>query len=88
MLCRYLDTSNKSTLKAGEYMKKLYTQPNIEFINLILATDVLSTSAPEDNVGDIWGDGDDLFGDDFFEDDFETATESPLPGYGGDMGDF
>lgn len=70
-------------------MKKLYTEPNIEFINLLLTTDVLSasTNAPEDNVGDIWGDGDDLFGDDFFEDDFEIPTESPVPGYGGDFDD-
>lgn len=45
-------------------MKKLYSQPNIEFINLILTADVLSTSTAEDNVGDIWDDGDDLFGDD------------------------
>ena len=46
-------------------MKKLYSQPNIEFINLILTADVLSTSTGEDIVGDLWGDGDDLFGDDF-----------------------
>ncbi len=66
-------------------MKKLYTQPNIEFINLLLATDVLSTSTPEDNVGDIWGDGDDLFGDDFFDDDFVNSTESPVPSHGNDF---
>ncbi len=71
-------------------MKKLYTEPNMEFINLLLTTDVLSasTTSPEDNVGDIWGDGDDLFGDDFFEDDFEIPTESPVPGYGSDFEDF
>lgn len=46
-------------------MKKLYLQPNIEFINLILTADVLRTSTGEDNVGDIWDDGDDLFRDDF-----------------------
>lgn len=55
-------------------MKKIYSQPNIEFINLLLSADVLSTSTPEDNVGDIWGDGDDLFDDDFFDDDFVVPT--------------
>ena len=53
-------------------MKKLYSQPNIEFINLILTADVLSTSTGEDNVGDIWDDGDDLFGDDF--EDFQNKV--------------
>ena len=69
-------------------MKKLYSEPNIEFINLILTADVLSTSTGEDNVGDIWGDGDDLFGDDFFDDDFVNPTESPVPSYGDDFDDF
>ena len=55
-------------------MKKLYSQPNIEFINVLLTADVLSSSTPEDNVGDIWGDGDDLFGDDFSDGDFVAPT--------------
>ena len=56
-------------------MKKLYSQPNIEFINFLLTADVISTSTPEDNVGDIWGDGDDLFGYHFFDDDFVDFGE-------------